>query len=112
MERAIPILQALIDVDPHKHYYFGQLGFALKDGIKPNWQAAKTNFDRAIEMAGDDADSWPFYNFNRAICSIRLDSNFADGKPSDVTTRNAIVQDLRAATRGLGNLDEMVAQPY
>jgi hypothetical protein len=84
MERAIPVLQALIDVDPHKHYYFGQLGYALKDRMKPEWQAAKVNFDRAVELLGNgEGGSRPLYNFNRAICSIQLDANFADGKPSD-----------------------------
>jgi hypothetical protein len=113
MERAIPILQALIAVDPHKHYYFGQLAFALKDGIKPDWQAAKGYFDRAIELLGDnEAGSWPWYEFNRAACSIKLDMNFTDGKPSDATSRKAIAQDLRAAQRGLGELGEILEQPW
>jgi len=53
MGRAIPVLQTLIDVDPHKHYYFGQLAFALKDRIEPDWKAAKAHFDRAIELLGE-----------------------------------------------------------
>jgi hypothetical protein len=113
MERAIPVLQALIDVDPHKHYYFGQLAYALKDRIKPEWQAAKANFDRAIDLLGNsEAGSWPFYDLNRAICSIKLDANFADGKPSDPASRKAIVQDLRTAQRGLAEFSEMLEQPY
>ena len=50
MARAIPVLQALIRADPHKHYYFGQLAYALKDSTEPNWQAAKENFDKAIDL--------------------------------------------------------------
>jgi len=112
MERAIPILLALIDVDAHKHYYFGQLGYALKDRIKPEWQTAKTSLDHAIDLLGSEAGSWPLYEFNRAICSIRLDSNYADGKPSDVASRKEIVQDLRTARRGLEDLGELLEQPY
>jgi hypothetical protein len=113
MERAIPVLQALIAVDPHKHYYFGQLGFALKDRIKPDWKAAKEQFDRAIDLLGDsEAGTWPFYDFNRAICLIKLDPNFVDGRPSDAVSRKAIMQDLRTAQRGLGELSGILEQPW
>jgi hypothetical protein len=113
MERAIPVLQALIEIDPNKHYYFGQLAYAMKDRIKPEWQAAKANFDRAIDLVGNrEASSYPFYDFNRAFCSIKLDANFADGKPSDPVSCKAIVQDLRTARRGLGNFGELLEEPY
>jgi hypothetical protein len=113
MERAIPILEALTAVDPHKHHYFGQLAYALKDRRKPEWQNAKANFDRAIDLLGDtEAGSWPLYEFNRAICQIKLDSHFAQGKPSDATGRKAIQQDLRTARRGLPNFGQLLEQPY
>jgi hypothetical protein len=61
MERAIPVLRALIEVDAHKHYYFGQLAYALKDCSKPLWQDAKTNFDSAIVLLGNSEEgTWPF----------------------------------------------------
>jgi hypothetical protein len=113
MERSIPIFEALIAVDPHKHYYFGQLGFAYKDRIKPDWTAAKNQFDQAIALLGeDDTQSWPYYPFNRAICLIRLDTNYAQGKPSDAATRKAILKDLRVARQGILDYDAMVDQPY
>jgi hypothetical protein len=113
MERAIPVLQALTRADPHKHYYFGQLGYALKDRVKPEWQAAKEHFDHAIDLLGESAaGTWPFYEFNRAICLIELDSNFAERKQSDTASRKAILQDLRTARRGLGGFDEILGQPY
>ena len=112
MERAIPILQALIGADAHKHYYFGQLAYALKDQIKPDWQLAKTHFDRAIDLLGGEVNDWPFYNFNRAICLIKLDAGFADGKSSDPASRKAILHDLRTAQRDLGGLDEFLEQPW
>jgi hypothetical protein len=113
MVRAIPILQALIHVDPHKHYYYGQLAYALKDRVDPDLQAAKANFDRAIDLLGEtEAGTWPFYEFNRAICSIKLDANFAAGKPSDKDSRKAIVQDLRVARHGIGDFGDVLDQPW
>jgi hypothetical protein len=113
MERAIPVLRALAEVDPNKHFYFGQLAYALKDRIKPEWQAAKENFDRAIELlASGDPDNWPFYAFNRAICLINLDAQFALGRPSDTDGRKAIVEDLRVARRGLDDFDGMLGQSF
>jgi hypothetical protein len=113
MERVIPVLQALVDVDPHKHYYFGQLGYALKDRINPDWSTAKTSLDRAIDLLGNrEVGEWPFYDFNRAFCSIKLDANFAEGKPSDSAIRKAIVQDLRTARRGFEDFDELLKSPY
>lgn len=113
MERAIPILQALIAVDPHKHYYFGQLAFALKDSNKHDLAAAKANFDRAIDLLGDnEAGSWPWYEFNRAVCAIKLDANFLDGKQSDKAGSKTILQDLRLAARGLGDLVDIIGQPW
>jgi tetratricopeptide (TPR) repeat protein len=112
MERAIPLLEALIAVDPHKHYYFGQLAFALKDRIKPDWDAAKAHFDRAIDLLGDSEEGNSFYEFNRAICLVKRDANFANGKPSDAASRKAIVKDLRMAQCGFGKLAEILEQPW
>jgi len=113
LERVIPILKALIEIDPHKHYYIARLAYALKDSIRPDWQSAKAYLDRAIDLLGDrEAGSCPYYELNRAICSINLDENFADGKPSDAASRKSIVQDLRTAQRALGDLGEMFEQPW
>ena len=113
MERAIPVLQALTDIDPRKHYYLGHLGFALKDRTNPDWQAAKANLDRAIEILGtNDTGTWPIYEFNRALCSIKLDANFARGRPSDPALRKTISDDLRTARQGFYNYDELISQPY
>lgn len=113
MERAIPLLEALVAVDPHKHYYFGQLAHAVKDRSAPNWSAAKAHYDRAIELLGQDAaDGWPYYNLNRAICMIKLDDRFGQGKPSDAAARKAIVQDLRVAQRRIAGFAEIIGQPW
>jgi hypothetical protein len=113
MERAIPIFETLTALDPHKHYYFGQLGYAYKDSTKPNWSAAKDQLDHAIVLLGENEEgNYPFYQFNRAICLIRLDTSYAEGKPSDPVTRKAILKDLRVAKQGLVDFDEIVEQPY
>lgn len=110
MERAIPVLQALIEVDANKHYYHGQLGFALKDSRMPDWQAARTSLDCAIGLLGAN-DVEPFYNLNRAFCLINLDTNFAKEKPSDANSRKAIVEDLRAAQRGIRRFNDILDDP-
>jgi hypothetical protein len=113
MQRSIPVLQALVDVDQHKHYYFGQLAFALKDGPKPDWAAARALFDRAIDLLGaDEVASWPWYNFNRAVCLINLDGNFAKGKPSEAASRKVILHDLGTAQDSLGDLEDVLEQPW
>lgn len=109
MERTIPILQTLANVDRHKHYYFGQLGYALKDKLKPDWAEAKANLDRAIDMVGpEESVNWPWYFFSRAQCQIELDPAFAAGQASQAERKKAIVKDLRTAQRGLGNLDDIL----
>jgi tetratricopeptide (TPR) repeat protein len=113
MQRAIPVLQALVDVDQHKHYYFGQIAYALKDGVKPDWKAARAHFDRAIDLLGaDEVNNWPWYSFNRAVCLINLDPDFAKGQPSDAGSRKAIEHDLGTAQDALGDLDEVLEQPW
>jgi hypothetical protein len=114
MEHTIPIFEALVAVDPQKHYYFGQLGYAQKDRVKPEWAAAKTNLDKALSLLNPgEADDWPFYGFNRAVCSIKLDEDFNAGKPTAAGTKKVILQDLKSARRGLGDdlFENAVDQP-
>jgi hypothetical protein len=51
MERAIPIFDALVRADPKWHAAHGQLGYALKDKVVPDWQRAKDSLDRATWRA-------------------------------------------------------------
>jgi hypothetical protein len=113
MERAIPIFQALVEIDAHNHYYFGQLAYALKDKVRPDWAGAKENFDRAIDLLGNsEAGSRPLYEFNRAVCMIKLDANLPKGQPAAMNARKAIVQDLRVARRGLHRFSEILEDPF
>lgn len=110
MARTIPVFRALTEADPHNHFALGQLGYALKDQIPPDWGAAKEALDRAIELRGGDG-GWPFYDFNRALCAIRLDPNFAQSKRATPALRKVIVDDLKKAWRELDGFDDMLAQP-
>jgi hypothetical protein len=84
-----------------------------EDRIPPEWNTAKAQFDRAIDLLSNaEADSWPFYYFNRAICSIELDANFVGEQASDAATRRTIIQDLRTTQRGVGEFGELLKQPH
>jgi len=100
MEATIPIFRALIHADPENRYHMnhGQLGFALKDQQEPDWREAEREIAKAIEIRGSWQDNgWLFYEFNRAICRIKLDEAFTRGEPADPSTRKAIRTDLQAA---------------
>jgi hypothetical protein len=55
--------------------------------------------------------AWPCYEFNRAVCSINPDANFAVGKPSDTASRKGILHDLRVAQRRICTLRDLREQP-
>ena len=100
MEATIPIFRALIHADPENRYHMnhGQLGFALKDQREPDWREAERELTKAIEIRGLWQDrGWLFYEFNRAICRIKLDEAFASDEPSEPAVKEAILTDLQAA---------------
>jgi hypothetical protein len=112
MEQTIPICEAIIAADPYKHYYFGQLGYAQKDRVRPDWAAAKNSLDRAFSLLPEgEARYWPYYGLNRAICTIKLDPDFAVGRPSSPDAKKAIVGDLRAAQNGIDGFQKIIDQP-
>ena len=104
MARSIPLFEALVENDMRKdhHYYFGQLGYALKDQPIANWEKAYENFTTAIEIR-DNNDPEYFYEFNRAICKVSLDVNIGLSQPSETAIQDLIVRDLAYAKRGIGN---------
>lgn len=101
MERSTPVFRALIksgDQSAIAHRYHGQLGFALKDQTTPDYKAAAEALTTAIRIRGPAEDfGYVYYELNRAICTIMLDENFRQGKPSDPATRATILADLRTA---------------
>jgi hypothetical protein len=104
MARSIPLLEALAENDIRKdhHYYFGQLGYALKDQTKADWEKAHDSFTTAIEIRDNTCPEY-FYEFNRAICKVSLDANIEKMKPSDTNIQDLIVSDLAYAKKGIGN---------
>lgn len=103
MERSIPIFKALIASDTQSRFHrnYAQLGFALKDKSQPDWKEAEAMLSKAIEIRGDcQHNGFPLYEFNRAICRIKQDSSFNQGKPSSPEIKDQIVSDLKIAVKG------------
>lgn len=96
MERTIPIFEALIDSAGGEKYHrnHGQLGYALKDqgGEDENmkdWKRAYEELTKAIELRDKEGtDGFLMYEFNRAMCAIKLGKNPA-----------SIQEDIQAAAR-------------
>lgn len=102
MERTIPVFRALIASDTEGVYHtnHAQLGFALKDQRQPDWAEAEAELTRAIEIRGDWREhGLLLYEFNRALCRIKLDLGFRAQTKSDAKARNEILADLQAAAR-------------
>lgn len=101
MARTVPIFEALIDSDPDALYHknHGQLGFALKDKPDPDYAGAHRSLSRAIAIRGDWRESgWIVYEWNRALCAIRLEAQERRGEASPPEVREAILDDLRVAS--------------
>ena len=115
MELTIPIFCALINADvkrhsgtPIYHQNFAQLAYALKDR-KPRGGAKKDAedyreaigfLDKAIQIRpADEAEEWPLYEYNKALCQIYLDPYFAKDEPNPVAEDvKAVIDNLRAAS--------------
>ena len=76
LRQAIPVFEALIEDDAENKYHrnHGQLGFILKDKLNPDWPRAEAELSRAIEIRDRQGEvGFLAYEFNRALCRIRLD---------------------------------------
>jgi hypothetical protein len=103
MERTLPVFAALARADPKWHAPYGQLGYALKDKIEPDWRAALDNLERAIDLRGEHIGEGLYYQYCRAMCLINLDPRFT-ARPRQAATpkvRTAIVEVLRQVRREL-----------
>jgi hypothetical protein len=84
IKQVIPIFETLIEADKRDHeqekYHsnHGQLGYALKDMENPDNPRAIKELTKAIEVRneGEDKNLYRMYEFNRAICNIRMKSSF------------------------------------
>lgn len=80
-ELSIPVFIALIKSDTAKVYHqnHAQLAYALKDKANPDWAEAERLLTEAIEIRdrrGEDGGRE--YEFNRAVCKIRLERPAAE----------------------------------
>ncbi|MDX0140802.1 hypothetical protein GOC46_28865 [Sinorhizobium meliloti] len=88
-EQSIPVFRALIATDKQERFHrnYGEIGFALKDQSKPDWEAAESALTKAIEIRDRIGDpGYGGYEFNRAVCRIRL------GRPKE-----EVIADFRQA---------------
>jgi hypothetical protein len=112
MERTIPVFEALVKADPMWHAPLGNLGYALHDKYNPDLRRAFDTLTRAVLLRGDRTDEGVFYQYNRALCLIQLDQNFANRTPSDAATRSAVLEPLRQARRELeATWDQVMENP-
>lgn len=97
MERAIPVLRALIasDIDQVNYLYHGWLGFALKQQRQDNWEEAEAEFKTAIQIRGASKDNDVWLELQRAEGRISHDQAFLQGKPSDDLFKSEILADLK-----------------
>jgi len=102
LERVIPVFRALISDDTQDRFHMnhGQLGFALKDKLPPDWDEAEKELTRAIEIRGSSSEhGWLFYEFNRAYCRIMSDPAYVQGHSSGSELRAKIIEDLQVAAQ-------------
>jgi hypothetical protein len=102
MELTIPVFRALISADKERWYHasHGQLAYALKDKIQPDYAEAEKEFTTAIDIRDRLGEGeWSFYELYRAVCVIKQDTNFASNKPSDDHLKERVAADLTRAFR-------------
>jgi hypothetical protein len=104
MERCIPVFEALIQGDPKWHAPYGQLGYALKDKLPPEWERALELLTRAADLRGDRFSEGIYYSWCRAECMIQLDPRFKNDRPADAATKSAIIEMLRQARREIESM--------
>ena len=89
MERTVPVFEALIEnvAGEEFHRTHGQLGYALKDKPDPDWEGAYKQLSEAIKLRdADGAKGFLMYEFNRAICGIKLQKD-----------KESVLPDIKAA---------------
>jgi hypothetical protein len=105
---SISVFKALIacDADGLYHRSRAELGYTLLEQEPPEFAAAKAAFDEAIRLRSSDLVSrTPFYEFNRAYCTIELDPDWGVQKVSRDPVIDSICSDLEAVVDALERVD-------
>lgn len=100
MERTLPVFRALIKNDPQNIYHrnYAQVGYIYKDCRNPDWSKSLKYLNKAIKLRGPwEEKGWLYYEYNRAVCKIMLDEEFANNKASLEANKEAILNDLKPA---------------
>lgn len=105
IDRTIHVFKALADTDVgenQRHRIYAQLGYAFK--AKSDWERAKAALTKAIKLRDGPPEkslskkaSFWVYEFNQAICRIKLNEN-----------RDLILLDLRNASKLQKSTDELI----
>ncbi len=98
--RTVPLFKALVDLEPNNHRYRGQYGYALKDQQEPDWHAALEQLQQAIALRDAEGQGqwFHYYELNRALCRIAIDSQGSPTGPSDPELRRQVLADLETAS--------------
>jgi hypothetical protein len=92
----LPIFQALVEADNDGifHRNRGQYAFSLMTQSNPDWSKALNTLQEAIKIRDGSKDpGWSEYEFARAICNIKLDSQ----AKTKTDKKSAIDADLKKA---------------
>lgn len=105
VDRTIPVFESLSDSDFENRFHrnHAELAFALKDSTSPNFERAQSELDLAIQIRGKGM-GWEIYEFNRAICKIKLSNNFMKRNPSSGDEFLSIYNDLEVARTAFPDL--------
>ncbi len=126
-ERSLPVFEALVEADAEGvfHRNRSQSALALMGKKKDpktsgdEWSKAYSLLNDAIRIRNRSGEpAWREYEFARAVCQIKLDSNFTNDpqRPSDASTARSIRADLDQskdvppATKALIDKDQVVAK--
>ncbi len=114
MEKTIAVFKALIAADRDKRYHrnHAELGYALKDQCKPDYDEAVRELTIAIEMRKKWRDAgWLVYEFNRAFARIKLEEEQINGAQSSSHKKEEILDDIKEAARSEVFKKTMLAEP-
>lgn len=111
-ERAVTVFEALIIADKKQKYHrnHAQLAYSLMEQSKPDWQRAKEELSRAIELRNSEIgekDQYPLYESNRAWCSIQLAIESYGSNSIPIEIKKEILDDYKVACKSASILQQL-----
>jgi uncharacterized membrane protein (DUF106 family) len=99
---AIPVFEALIAGDKENKFHrnHGQLAYILKDKEPAEFENAIKQINQAIEKRDKNKiPAFRLYEFNRAICRIKLDVKYKKENSDQKIDKELILSDLKKAAK-------------